>query len=215
MSSLGRRLVLWRHGLTEWNETGRFQGQRDIALTDVGLAQAQRAAGLLAALEPSAIVSSDLSRAAATAGTLSQVTGLPVRTDPRLREFYAGAWQGLTGEEIAQRFSETRLLWSQAALDVRAGGTGETRREVAERMQLGIADALADVPAGGLLVVASHGGALRLALASMIDLPLEYHTAFGVLGNCAWSLLSEGAGGWRVEEHNAGTLPQPVLLEEG
>jgi ribosome silencing factor RsfS/YbeB/iojap len=79
------RLVLWRHGQTVWNAERRFQGQSDIPLDEVGQAQAERAARLLAALRPDLIVSSDLSRAAQTAAPLSRLTGLEVTLDKDLR----------------------------------------------------------------------------------------------------------------------------------
>ncbi|EPH41945.1 putative phosphoglycerate mutase GpmB [Streptomyces aurantiacus JA 4570] len=67
MSNRGCRIILWRHGQTAWNLERRFQGTTDIELTDEGLAQARRAARLLASLKPDAIIASDLRRAAATA----------------------------------------------------------------------------------------------------------------------------------------------------
>ena len=67
--------MLWRHGQTQWNVEGRFQGQSDIPLDEAGEAQAQRAARLLAGLRPDLIVSSDLLRASATAAPLARLTG--------------------------------------------------------------------------------------------------------------------------------------------
>jgi probable phosphoglycerate mutase len=87
------RLVLWRHGQTQWNADGRFQGQSDIPLDAVGEQQAERAARLLAGLRPDGIVSSDLSRAMATAAPLARLTGLTVTTDKDLRERYGGLWE--------------------------------------------------------------------------------------------------------------------------
>ena len=79
-----RRLVLWRHGRTEWNAQHRFQGQTDVPLDEVGQAQAHRAAEVLARLEPTTIVASDLLRTRQTAAALAQVTGLTVQHDPQL-----------------------------------------------------------------------------------------------------------------------------------
>ena len=140
----GRRIVLWRHGQTAWNLERRFQGSTDIALTETGLGQARRAARLLAALAPDAIVSSDLRRAADTAAELAALTGLPVSHDEGLRETYAGAWQGLTHKEILERFGEQYTAWKRGE-PVRRGG-GELETEVADRaapVVLAAADKLA------------------------------------------------------------------------
>jgi broad specificity phosphatase PhoE len=104
--SRGRRVILWRHGQTSWNVERRFQGTTDVQLTETGVAQARRAARLLASLRPDAIVASDLSRAASTAAELAALTGLDVTHDEALRETYAGVWQGLTHEEIVVRYGE-------------------------------------------------------------------------------------------------------------
>ena len=95
------RLIVWRHGNTDWNAGNRVQGQTDIPLNELGREQAAAAAAMLAALKPDAIVASDLQRAARTAAALAALTGLPVRTDARLRERYFGQWQGLTMTEVA------------------------------------------------------------------------------------------------------------------
>ena len=71
-----QRIVLWRHGQTDWNIASRFQGHSDIALNEVGIRQAERAAPLLLNLEPSRIISSDLIRARMTAEALAKLSGL-------------------------------------------------------------------------------------------------------------------------------------------
>src|ERR1039458_8173889 len=105
------RLLLWRHGQTQWNVEGRFQGQSDIPLDAVGHQQAERAARLLAALRPDVIISSDLGRALATAAPLARLTGLTVTTDKDLRERHGGAWEGLTDAEIRTRYPEEHAKW--------------------------------------------------------------------------------------------------------
>ena len=90
------RIILWRHGRTDWNVIDRFQGQADIPLDDVGSAQALRAAEVLAAYRPSRLYSSDLSRCYQTAEMLAQRTGLDITTDKRLREFMS-LMEGLRG----------------------------------------------------------------------------------------------------------------------
>ncbi|MBG0740956.1 histidine phosphatase family protein [Paeniglutamicibacter antarcticus] len=211
-----RRVVFWRHGRTLWNAEQRFQGQADIELDDVGRAQADKAAALLAAVGPARLVSSDLRRAKATAQALADLTGLDISTDPRLRETYAGSWQGLTFEQIADDYPTDLLRWERDDISVRAGG-GETRIEVAERMRDGVLEALSGVESGETLIVATHGGAARVAIARLMGLPYEYWGTLSGLSNCNWSVLQEtgnarnpGAeGSWKLTEHNAGTLPEP------
>src|SRR3712207_4650919 len=117
------RLILWRHGRTEWNAENRFQGHTDIPLDSHGLAQAERTAGMLAAYAPSALYSSDLSRAYYTAAALAALTGLEIRTDKRLREINVGSWEGLLGREIDTADPElARRL--RAGEDVRRSPTG-------------------------------------------------------------------------------------------
>ncbi|MCB5164775.1 histidine phosphatase family protein [Streptomyces bambusae] len=208
----GRRIVLWRHGQTSWNLERRFQGSTDIELTEAGLAQARRAARLLASLRPDAIVASDLQRAAATAAELAAITGLPVAHDAALRETYAGEWQGLTHDEIVAKYGEQYAAWKRGE-PVRRGG-GELETEVADRaapVVLRHADALAP---NGTLVVVSHGGTIRTTIGRLLGLEPRHWEGLGGLSNCCWSVLGEGARGWRLLEHNAGTLPEPVLGDD-
>ncbi|MEU8139054.1 histidine phosphatase family protein [Streptodolium elevatio] len=208
----GRRVLLWRHGQTTWNVERRFQGQTDIPLTEAGLAQATRSARLLAALRPDAILSSDLTRTANTAAELAQLTGLSVTLDEGLRETYAGHWQGLTNREIEERFPEQFAAWRRGE-PVRRGD-GELETEVADRAVPAIERAVEKLPEGGTLVVVSHGGTIRCAIGRMIGLPEDTWGSLGALSNCCWSVLGSGARGWRLLEHNAGTLPEPVLGDE-
>ncbi|MFJ1583846.1 histidine phosphatase family protein [Streptomyces sp. NPDC088197] len=208
----GRRIVLWRHGQTAWNLEQRFQGNTDIELTAEGIAQARRAARLLAALRPDAIIASDLRRAAGTAAELAAVTHLPVTHYEGLRETFAGAWQGLTHTEIVERYGEQYAAWKRGE-PVRRGG-GELETEVADRaapVVLTAADKLAD---DGVLVVVSHGGTIRTTIGRLLGLESTSWESLGGLTNCCWSVLGEGARGWRLLEHNAGTLPEPVLGDD-
>lgn len=207
-----RQVVLWRHGRTAWNLERRFQGQTDIPLDDVGLAQAERAARVLAGLGPTVIVASDLIRATRTAETLARLTDLPVTLDEALRETYAGRWQGLNDDEIIARYPEEFEAFRRGE-PIRRGG-GELEVEVAERVVPAILRALEKVPPGGTLVVATHGGAARVALGRMMGLPYELWGALGGLSNCCWSILGEARRGWRLLEHNAGTLLEPVIGDD-
>ncbi|NJP99433.1 histidine phosphatase family protein [Streptomyces zingiberis] len=207
-----RRIVLWRHGQTAWNVERRFQGTTDIDLTEEGVAQARRAARLLAALEPHTIIASDLRRAAHTAAELATLSGLDVTHDPALRETYAGSWQGLTHEEIVERHGEQYARWKRGEA-VRRGG-GELETEVADRAAPVVMSHADKLPDGGTLVVVSHGGTIRTTIGRLLGLEAQHWEALGGLSNCCWSVLSEGVRGWRLSEHNAGTLPQPVLGDD-
>ncbi|GHF42522.1 phosphoglycerate mutase [Streptomyces morookaense] len=176
------------------------------------MAQARRAARLLAALGPDAIIASDLVRARATAAELSAVTGHQVVHDPGLRETYAGVWQGLTHEEIIERYGEEYAAWKRGE-PVRRGG-GELETEVADRAAPVVLAHADKLPDGGTLVVVSHGGTIRTTIGRLLGLASHSWEALGGLTNCCWSVLGEGARGWRLLEHNAGTLPEPVLGDD-
>lgn len=226
----GRRVVLWRHGRTAWNLENRFQGATDVPLDEVGLDQARAGAPALAAMGPSVILSSDLSRAVQTAEVLADLVGLPVITDPRLRETDGGAWQGRSRVEIMEMGSQMFLAWIAghdviAGQEVRPPG-GESRGEVVTRVLASISEHLAAVPQGGTLVVASHGGAIRGAIGGLLGLAPQQWTALGVISNAAWSVLgemtlpavdpdSEPVTRWRLLEYNCVAAPvQPIGADD-
>ena len=203
---MSRRIVCLRHGQTLWNLERRFQGHTDIPLDETGLAQAVRAASLLASLRPSLIVSSDLRRANDTGLALGRLAGLEVNVDEDFRERSGGEWEGLTGKEIAERWPSEYLSWEAPG--------GESVTEVADRVAAGMRRWAAKLDEDGLLVIASHGAALRLGIARLLGLPEHLWPALGGLGNCSWSVLEEGRKGWRLLEHNAGTLPEPISSDD-
>jgi broad specificity phosphatase PhoE len=209
---MGQQVVVWRHGRTEWNLAGRFQGQSDVALDDVGMAQARSSARILAALRPAAIVSSDLSRAADTAAELGKVTGLPVTMDPGLRETYLGSWQGLTRAEVDERFPGEEAAWLRGELERRGGG--ESAPEVADRAVAAVSAALEKLGPDDTLVAVTHGGSGRVLIGRLCGLPPEHWSALGVLSNCCWTVLKQRPDRWAILEHNAGTLPEPVLSDD-
>ncbi len=216
----GRRIIFWRHGRTEWNLARRFQGQTDIPLDEVGIEQARVAARLLTGLTPTAIVTSDLTRAVQTAEALAEVTGLVPAVDPRLRETDAGIWEGLVWTDLDSAYGEDLRRWAWDP-HLRAGG-GETRVEVAARVTEAVMAALDELPDESTLVVVTHGGAARAGIGRMLGLPELTWEALGVLSNCSWTVLTEkpegqigpGASAWRLQEYNAGSLPTPALGDD-
>jgi probable phosphoglycerate mutase len=194
-------LVLWRHGVTGANRAGEMAGQLDLPLIDAGHEQARRAAISLAKLSPRAIVSSDLSRAADTAGHLADLAGPPVELDWRLRETHLGAWQGLTREEAKLRYPDEFAAWFWGHDVVRGGG--ERARDVAARARAAIDERVrSPEPAGPPLVAVTHAGTARAVIGSLLDLPADRWRRITPLGNCAWSVLGRDHLGWQLLEHN-------------
>jgi probable phosphoglycerate mutase len=193
--------VLWRHGQTAFNAERRFQGQTDIPLNELGRQQAASAARYLAALQPDAIFSSDLSRASETAGALARLTGLSVKLDEDLRERHGGLWEGLTDAEIRERYPEALAAWVPPE--------GETTAQVADRASAAMARIADSMPDGSLAVVTGHGANLGSGMARMLGIA-DGVRILGPFGNCRWSVLGRRAGQWRLMEHNVGSLPEPV-----
>lgn len=140
------------------------------------------------------------------------ITGLTVSHHEELRETYAGEWQGLTHHEIVERFGEQYAAWKRGD-PVRRGG-GELETEVADRAAPVVERHADKLPDDGTLVVVSHGGTIRTTTGRLLGLEPRSWEALGGLTNCCWSVLGEGARGWRLLEHNAGTLPEPVLGDD-
>ena len=166
-------LWLIRHGQTDWNLEGRYQGQADVPLNATGLAQAETFAAGLDGRSFTALYSSDLLRAYQTAQVIAARVGLAVQTDPRLREINQGEWQGRTLDEIRAVYNESkqakRGLIDPAA--ARAPG-GESVLEVSQRMARAADDIARAVPSGPVLVI-SHGLALATLYCQAKGIPLS------------------------------------------
>lgn len=209
----GNRVVLWRHGQTDWNINNRFQGHSDIPLNEVGKYQAEHAARLLADMQPTKIISSDLQRARVTAQALSDLTKLSVGIDTDLRETNGGKWEGKTGKENREEDFANFVKWIDGD-DNPAGETGERRTDVAIRAVGAIERALAGGGDQQVLVVATHGGTARCVLGHLLELPQSHWGVIGGLSNAAWSILQMSPKGWHLVEHNSGSIPEPVYGEE-
>jgi broad specificity phosphatase PhoE len=210
-----RRLVLWRHGETDWNADRRMQGQLDAELSVLGMEQARLAAPLIARFRPQALLTSDLRRASNTAAILAEQTGLTVQTDKRLRETHLGEWQGLTHEDVDARWPGGRASWRRNAEWAPPGG--ETRVDVAGRA-LQVVRELDGRPGIEVAVLCAHGGLIASLVASLLGLPVDRWPALGGIGNCNWVVLDrpppfEAAAqpcastvAWRLTSYNAGVL---------
>ncbi len=203
---------MWRHGQSEWNVTGRFQGQLESPLDAVGVAQAATAAAALALLRPAAILTSDLARARDTAAALSELTGVPAVPEPRLREVDVGEWGGLTRAEVEARFPEQYAAWLSG--EDSTHGRGETFAQVAVRAREAVLEHL-DSVAGGPLVAVTHGGTGRSLVVAMLGLDPVVRHRFAPLGNGRWAALARGTAGWSLSAYNTGPdeLETPVALD--
>lgn len=213
---MSRRVVLWRHGRTEWNVAGRVQGQTDIPLDEVGRQQAADAAARLASLQPHRIVSSDLSRAADTARALGARTGLAVEFDVRLRELAFGVREGLTWRESWERFPAQMQAWADGD-DSQVEGA-ETHAQAGARLDAALRDHLEELPLDATLVLVAHGAVLRTGILTFLGIDEASWRQFGGLSNCHWSVLEESRhldwSQWRLTEWNSGSLPEPVLSDD-
>ncbi len=209
-----RRLVMLRHGQTEFNLGSRMQGQLDTELSELGRAQAVAVAEALAKRQPLVIVSSDLRRAFDTAVTLGERSGLPVQVDQRLRETHLGDWQGMTHAEIDTKAPGARLAWREDATWAPHGG--ESRVDVAARSLPLIDEFVAGEPEWGAdeelerpVVLVAHGGLIAALTAALLRLPIANWPALGGMGNASWTQLAghsgEKAGDilWRLDVWNA------------
>lgn len=196
-------VLLWRHGQTAYNRSGRLQGQVDIPLNETGTAQAEAAAEILAQVGPGRIVSSDLQRARRTAQSLADLVGVNVECDHLLRERGFGDWEGLTHHEISSSWPEQFRIWESGGHPEGIGA--ERRRDTGQRVAQAVraAASLTD----GVLVIVSHGAAISSGITALLAQDPEVWRGITGLGNCHWSLLRPNTGSepqWRLAAHNVG-----------
>ena len=161
-------ILLARHGETDWNRENRWQGWADPPLNDAGRAQARALAEQLQETPFDAVYSSDLRRAHETAEIVAAPHGVPVISDPGLREIDVGSWSGLTHAEIEERFP---------------GGErpdGETREQHLERV-LQAAERIARANPNRRILLVTHGGTMRALRGHTTDEPFHPIPNCGVL----------------------------------
>ncbi len=194
--------MLVRHGQTAWNAEGRAQGHTDIGLDDVGRGQAEAMAPVVAAFEPSLLVSSDLARARETAAFLEKQTGLTAEEDPRWREYELGERTGLTLAEFGEKMGVEFDGWWDVHAHVEVPGA-ETPDELAARVRPAFEEVLERLGEDQTAVVVTHGASLRVALAGVLGWPLETAGGLEAMDNCAWATVAEtGVGRLRLAAYN-------------
>lgn len=182
-------VVLSRHGETEWHAENRYAGSTDVAMTDEGRAQAQALGRWAKQAGLAAVYCSDLSRSRDTALPAAEVTGLPLRADPRWRELDFGFGEGLTAAEMQERFPiEWQAFRTDPANDSLPGG--ERPADAVQRGLAALEEICAQWPDGRVLVVA-HGTLMRLLLCRLLGRSIsDYRRLFPFVRNCAVTELS-------------------------
>jgi probable phosphoglycerate mutase len=192
----GRTIVVLRHGRTAWNAQGRAQGHADVGLDDVGHAQAAAAASYLATLDPVALWTSDLARAAETCAYLEKETGLVAVHDERLREFHVGLRQGMTIPEFADAHPQEHRAWVSGD-DTRLPGA-ESPSDVETRMLPALCGSFEALEPGQTGVVVTHGASLKVGVVALLGWPRELAVSLRGMDNCAWATVEEAGAGGRI-----------------
>jgi probable phosphoglycerate mutase len=197
------RLHLLRHGETDWNAEGRWQGHSDRPLTVVGVEQAAAIAPAVAALRPVAIHASDLVRALDTAAPTAERCGLPVIADIALREIDTGSWTGRKRTEILA--AEPGAVGRHEAGEVAWQG-GETFAELQDRVIDALERIAGEYGSQEVIAVFAHGGVIRAAVAHAAG--GDWRDARrGVAPLSHGSLTVVDVPGWRLESFNIPLVP--------
>lgn len=164
-------IIIIRHGETEWNQTGRFQGHSDVPLSETGRAQAEALGRNLALDHVDAIYASDLTRAIETAAPLAARFGLTVTPDPLLRELNFGAWEGRSFSDVN---AENPNAMKQFYNDPEYADIPDSepfpdfQKRVAGRVR-----EIAELHRGKRIVIVSHGASIRILLADILAMPIR------------------------------------------
>ena len=176
------RLIVIRHGETDWARDGRYAGARDVPLNPLGLRQGDATAAALAGRIVSAVYASPLERARTTAEIIAKPHRLEVAVEPVFREMTFGAWEGLTRDEVKAAFPDPYRTWWETP-HLAALPEGETLAQVGTRVIEGLAEMRAQ-HAGETVVLVTHGVVIRLLVLNALDLGPER----------LWSLEASPAG---------------------
>ena len=164
-------IIIIRHGETEWNKTGRFQGHSDVPLSAEGRAQAAMLGENLAVDHVDMIYASDLTRAMETAAPLAQRFGLEVISDPQLRELNFGAWEGRNFNDVnAENPNAMKNFYTdpERANIPESEPFPEFQRRIAGRVREIVAQ-----ERGKRIVIVSHGASIRILLADILSMPIR------------------------------------------
>jgi len=198
------RIIAVRHGETSWNADARIQGQRDIGLNDTGRWQAQCVGKALAEEPITAVYSSDLERAHATAQSISEVKGIPVIPHEGLRERSFGMFEGKTFDEIHETWPEHAHNWRKRIPEWQPPEGGESLIQLRERVTRTVQELAARHP-GEQIVMVAHGGVLdalyRIATGQEVNSPRTWELPNGAINRLLWTPQGFTLVGWSDTQH--------------
>jgi broad specificity phosphatase PhoE len=203
------RLLLVRHGETDWNREHRWQGHAGPGLNALGVRQASAAAELLAGSAPAAVYTSDLQRAAETAAVIGRRLGLDPTADARLREVDVGSWSGRTRAELAASDPQAFRRWAEGGND--GYPRGETFVDLDRRATAAVHE-IVDGHPNQVVVVVCHGGTIRAVVGAALGLPIRTRGRLATGPNGSISMLETRRVGLAVAAYNeSGHLPPEKL----
>ena len=187
------KFFLVRHGETEWNKLGRFQGHQDISLNERGLSQAKETAKAAAAWGLSAIYASPLIRTIQVAEEIARVVSVPVSEQPGLKELSLGDLEGVTGEEMRLGWPEVFSAWRSGPEKV-SMPNGESLFRLRERAWQAILDIERKHYGDDAVAVISHNFAIRSIIGELLGVPLEnfHRMSLGLASVCTFDSDDRG-----------------------
>lgn len=187
------RILLVRHGETDWNHSGRFQGQQDIDLNQRGIIQARETAKAVAALKPTALYSSPLRRTMQVADEIARLVGLPVTKRQDFMELSLGDLEGITGEEMRARWPEIYDTWRNDPAKV-VMPNGESLAQLQKRAWQAILELEKSHNLGDVLAVVSHNFAIRAIIGKLLGMPLTnfHRMSLDLASICALEIDQRG-----------------------
>jgi alpha-ribazole phosphatase len=168
-----KTLYIVRHGETEWNKIGRYQGITNVPLNENGIAQAKACGNALKNVHFDRILSSDLSRALVTAETIRGNRQLEIKTDERLREINFGDWEKLLFTEIEERWPGL-IDQMYRRPDIVKVPNGESFQEVQDRAWSAVSDFLNENNEDETILITCHGGTIRTILCKLLDISISH-----------------------------------------
>ncbi|SDY86009.1 probable phosphoglycerate mutase [Proteiniborus ethanoligenes] len=172
------RLYLLRHGESEWNILNKIQGQKNTNLTDRGIIQAKQAAKRLMHEKIDIIFSSDLNRAFDTAKVIGEFLNLDVNSLKELREISFGVWEGLTTNEIKEKYRNEHIVWMTKPHDLILPNA-ESLIDLQERL-LGIVNNLIKKNSNKNILIVSHGASIKALILGILGIDISMYNKLSI-----------------------------------